>query len=159
MKVIFLDFNGILDTYENMDVIDSDNLNRLKRIVDECDAKVVLTTSNKNNYYRSGIIRGILKYIIDSLLEAGIDVIGMVPMLDSREDEIHAYLDMHPEVEEFVILDDDYDMPSFRDNLILLPSQMIGIEQRGLEDEHVEKAISILGIKKIVVEENLKKIK
>lgn len=98
MKVIFLDFNGILDTYENMDVIDSDNLNRLKRIVDECDAKVVLTTSNKNNYYRSGIIRGILKYIIDSLLEAGIDVIGMVPMLDSREDEIHAYLDMHPEV-------------------------------------------------------------
>lgn len=159
MKVIFLDFNGILDTYENMDVIDSDNLNRLKRIVDECDAKVVLTTSNKNNYYRSGIIRGILKYIIDSLLEAGIDVIGMVPMLDSREDEIHAYLDMHPEVEEFVILDDDYDMPSFRDNLILLPSQMIGIEQRGLEDEHVEKAISILGIKRIVVEENLKKIK
>ena len=159
MKVIFLDFNGILDTYENMDVIDSDNLNRLKRIVDECNAKVVLTTSNKNNYYRSGMIRGILKYIIDSLLEAGIDVIGMVPMLDSREDEIHAYLDMHPEVEEFVILDDDYDMPSFRDNLILLPSQMIGIEQRGLEDEHVEKAISILGIKKIVVEENLKKIK
>lgn len=159
MKVIFLDFNGILDTYENMDVIDSDNLNRLKRIVDECNAKVVLTTSNKNNYYRSGMIRGILKYIIDSLLEAGIDVIGMVPMLDSREDEIHAYLAMHPEVEAFVILDDDYDMPSFRDNLILLPSQMIGIEQRGLEDEHVEKAISILGIKKIVVEENLKKIK
>lgn len=159
MKVIFLDFNGILDTYENMDVIDSDNLNRLKKIVDECNAKVVLTTSNKNNYYRSGIIRGILKYIIDSLLEAGIDVIGMVPMLDSREDEIHAYLDMHPEVEEFVILDDDYDMPSFRDNLILLPSQMIGIEQRGLEDEHVEKAISILSIKKIVVDENLKKIK
>ena len=159
MKVIFLDFNGILDTYENMDVIDSDNLNRLKRIVDECNAKVVLTTSNKNNYYRSGIIRGILKYIIDSLLEAGIDVIGMVPMLDSREDEIHAYLDMHPEVEAFVILDDDYDMPSFRDNLILLPSQMIGIEQRGLEDEHVEKAISILGIKKNVVEENPKKIK
>ena len=151
MKVIFLDFNGILDTYENMDVIDSDNLNRLKRIVDECNAKVVLTTSNKNNYYRSGMIRGILKYIIDSLLEAGIDVIGMVPMLDSREDEIHAYLDMHPEVEEFVILDDDYDMPSFRDNLILLPSQMIGIEQRGLEDEHVEKAISILGIKKMVL--------
>ena len=50
-------------------------------------------------------------------------------------------------------------MPSFRDNLILLPSQMIGIEQRGLEDEHVEKAISILGIKKNGVEENLKKIK
>ena len=95
MKVVFLDFNGVLDTYENMDVVDPDNLNRLKRIIDETDSKVVLTTSNKNNYYRSGEIRGILKYIIDSLLEVGIDVIGMVPMLDSREDEIHAYLNEH----------------------------------------------------------------
>lgn len=146
MKVVFLDFNGILDTYDNMDVVDLDNLNRLKTIVDVTGAKVVLTTSNKNNYYRSGKIRGILKYIIDSLLEAGIDVIGMVPMLDSREKEIHAYLDMHPEVEEFVILDDDYDMPSFKDNLILLPSQSIGPEQNGLEDEHVERAIEILGV-------------
>ena len=25
MNVIFLDFNGVLDTYENMDVIDSNN--------------------------------------------------------------------------------------------------------------------------------------
>ena len=31
MKVVFLDFNGILDTYENMDVVDPDNLMRLKR--------------------------------------------------------------------------------------------------------------------------------
>ena len=53
MKIIFLDFNGILDTYDNMDVIDEYNLNRLKRIVDESGAKVVLTTSNKNNYYRN----------------------------------------------------------------------------------------------------------
>ena len=34
MKVVFLDFNGILDTYENFDVIDPDNLNRLKRKLD-----------------------------------------------------------------------------------------------------------------------------
>lgn len=145
MKVVFLDFNGILDTYENMDVIYPDNLMRLKRIIDETGSKVVLTTSNKNNYYRSGVIRGILKYIIDSLLEAGIDVIGMVPMLDTREEEIHAYLDEHPEVESFVILEDDYEMPSFSGNIIKLPCQMIGKEQTGLLDEHVDKAIQILG--------------
>ena len=145
MKVVFLDFNGVLDTYENMDVVDPDNLNRLKKIIDETGSKVVLTTSNKNNYYRSGEIRGILKYIIDSLLEAGIDVIGMVPMLDSREDEIHAYLNEHPEVDNFVILEDDYDMPSFSGNIIKLPSQMIGKEQTGLLDEHVDEAIRVLG--------------
>lgn len=145
MKVIFLDFNGILDTYENMDVVDPDNMMRLKKIVDATDAKIVLTTSNKNNYYRSGKIVGILKYIIDSLLEAGMDVIGMVPMMENREDEIHAYLTMHPEVENFVILEDDYEMPSFNGNIIKLPCQMVGMEQTGLEDIHVDMAIDILG--------------
>ena len=32
MKVVFLDFNGVLDTYDEMDVIDKSNLNRLKKI-------------------------------------------------------------------------------------------------------------------------------
>ena len=145
MKVIFLDFNGILDTYDNFDVIDNDNLNILKRIVLETGAKVVISSSNKNNYWRSGQIRGILKYMIDSLVEVGIEVVGLVPMMDSREDEINAYLTMHPEIDSFVILDDDYEMPSLNDNLIKLPCQMIGSEQRGLEDKHVEKAIEILG--------------
>lgn len=158
MKVIFLDFNGILDTYENMDVIDSDNLNRLKIIVDVTGAKVVITSSNKNSYYRSGKIGGILKYLIDSLLEAEIDVIGMVPMMKEREEEIQAYLDMHTEVEDFVILDDDYDMPSLRENLILLPCQMIGKEQKGLEDEHVDKAINILGRRLDILDKNIKKL-
>lgn len=147
MKVIFLDFNGILDTYDNLDVIDNDNLNRLKRIVLETGAKVVISSSNKNNYWRSGQIRGILKYMIDSLVEVGIEVVGLVPMMDSREDEINAYLTMHPEIDSFVILDDDYEMPSLNDNLIKLPCQMIGSEQKGLEDCHVEMAINILNKK------------
>lgn len=145
MNVVFLDFNGVLDTFENMDVIDVDNLNRLKKIVDLSNSKVVLTTSNKNIFYYSGQIRGILKYLIDSLLSVGIDVIGMVPMLSNREDEIIAYLMEHPEVENYVILDDDYDMPRLSSHLVKLPSQMIGFEQKGLEDVHVEKALNILG--------------
>lgn len=145
MKVIFLDFNGILDTYDNFDVVDEDNLNRLMRIVLETGAKVVISSSNKNNYWRSGQIRGILKYMIDSLVEVGIEVVGLIPMMDSREDEINAYLTMHPEIASFVILDDDYEMPSLNDNLIKLPCQNIGPEQSGLEDKHVEIAIEILG--------------
>ena len=145
MKVIFLDFNGILDTYDNFDVVDEDNLNRLMRIVDETDAKIVISSSCKNNYYRNGRIAGILKYLLDTLLECGIDVIGLLPMGESREQEIEMYLLEHPEVTDFVILDDDYEMPIFKDNLIKLPCQNIGPEQRGLEDKHVEKAIEILG--------------
>ena len=38
MNVIFLDFNGVLDTYENIDEINIDNLKRLKNIVDETES-------------------------------------------------------------------------------------------------------------------------
>ena len=45
MNVIFLDFNGVLDTYENMDEINEGNLQRLKHIVDETNAKIVISSS------------------------------------------------------------------------------------------------------------------
>ncbi len=145
MKVIFLDFNGILDTWENFDVIDESNLERLQRIVLETEAKVVITSSCKNNYNRTGVMGPILKMLVDSLLNAGIDIAGIVANASTREEEIALYLSSHSEIENFVILDDDYDMPSFENNLIKLPSQSIGVEQTGLKDVHVDEAIRILG--------------
>lgn len=148
MKVIFLDFNGIMDSWENMDTYEPSNIERLRKIVNETGAKIVLTTSNKNNYFREGRIGGIFKYILYTLLDEGFDVIGMTPMMEGRELEIITYLEMYPEIEDYVILDDDYDMPILREHLIKLPSQMIGIEQKGIQDCHVEEAIRILGKQK-----------
>ncbi len=145
MKIIFLDFNGILDTWENFDVIDESNLKRLQRIVVETEAKVVITSSCKNNYNRTGVMGPILKMLVETLLVSGIDVVGIVPNSSTREEEIAMYLEVHPEIENFVILDDDYDMLRFKDNLIKLPSQSVGIGQNGLEDKHVDDAIRILG--------------
>lgn len=54
MNVIFLDFNGVLDTYENMDEINKENLQRLKHITEETNAKVVISSSLKNSYYYTG---------------------------------------------------------------------------------------------------------
>ncbi len=54
MNVIFLNFNGVLDTYENMDEINRGNLQRLKHIVDETNAKVVISSFLKNSYYYTG---------------------------------------------------------------------------------------------------------
>ena len=47
MKVIFLDFNGIVDTYEDLDVINMDNLNRLKKLCNETGSSIVYTSSNR----------------------------------------------------------------------------------------------------------------
>ena len=54
MKIIFLDFNGVLDTYDNMNEIDQNNLKRLKYIIDKTNAKVVISSSIKNSYYYTG---------------------------------------------------------------------------------------------------------
>ena len=143
MKIIFLDFNGVLDTYENMDIINKDNLIRLKTIVDETNSKVVISSSLKNSYYITGHLSKKLLNIIKEIKNIGIDVIGITPCDDTRENEIQLYLNNHPNIENFCILDDDYDMDSFRDNLVKLPLQSKE-SPNGLEDKHVSLAIHIL---------------
>ena len=143
MKVIFLDFNGILDTYYDMDVISDCNLNRLKKIVDATDAKVVISSSIKNSYYYLGHFNNICKYLLNTLENVGIDVIGITPYRDSREQEINDYLKDHKGIESFCILEDDYDIKSLEENLVKLPMQSEEYPY-GIQDEHVEKAIKIL---------------
>ena len=148
MKVIFLDFNGVLDTYENMDVIDKNNLLRLKTIVDKTDSKVVISSSLKNSFYITGHFSKNLLNIINELQKENIEVIGITPSDSTREIEIQLYLNNHPEIENFCIIDDDYYMESFENNLVKLPLQS---EQNpnGLEDKYVELAINILNKQKI----------
>jgi len=143
MNIIFLDFNGVLDTNENMDVINIENLKRLKRIVEETNSKIVISSSKKNSYWRTGKISKSLQEIIEALEKEKIEVIGFTPYLDEREDEIKLYLENHPEIENFCIIDDDYYMESFKDNLVKLPNQ-IEKGQKGLDDFHTELSIKIL---------------
>ena len=143
MKVIFLDFNGVLDTNEEMDVINIDNLYRLKRIVDETGSVVVISSSLKDYYYYTGKYSKMLEYLISTLESVGIDVIGLTPKLRTREEEINSYLMNHLDIDGYVILDDDYEMESLSDHLVKLDNQIIP-GQVGLEDKHVDKAISIL---------------
>lgn len=164
MKVLFLDFNGILDTWYDMNHIQYDNLQRLKKIIRVTGAKIVISSSIKNNYWRHGTISGSLRMLLDRLISEGLEVVGFTPYADTREHEIMIYLHEHPEVENYVILDDDYDMEELREHLVKLPCQNIGKSQIGLQDVHAEEAIRILGrlpeeeIKKKEVVPKLKKI-
>lgn len=140
MNVIFLDFNGVLDTYEEMDIINKDNLLRLKKIVDETDSKIVISSSLKNNSYNEGVYtNNLVKYLINPLKEVGIEVIGITPNKDTREEEITEYLVNHPEINNFLILDDEYEFNKYKNNFIKL--DYLG---NGLEDKHINKAIKIL---------------
>lgn len=143
MKVIFLDFNGVLDTYEKMDEIDVNNLQRLKHIVEETGAKIVISSSIKNSFYYTGRFSKLLLKVIKTIQSNDMEVIGITPKASEREEEIQLYLDSHPQVENFCIIDDDYDMKSFKKHMVKLPSQNEP-DQMGLDDFHMNMAIEIL---------------
>ena len=81
-------------------------------------------------------------YLLNTLKNNGIDVIDITPLADTRENEIRMYLETHPDIDSFCILDDDYYMESFKDNLIKLVYQ--NDKGNGLTDQDVLKAINIL---------------
>jgi len=58
-----------------------------------------------------------------------------------RGHEIQEWLDRHPEIESFVILDDDEDM------VHLTPRLVRTTWEKGLEEHHVEQAIALLNKK------------
>ncbi len=150
MKVIFLDFNGVLDTYDRMDEINPNNLQRLKNIVNETKAKIVISSSLKNSYFYTGHLNKHLQSIVERIEQAGMEVIGITPQADTREEEIKLYLSQHQEIENYCILDDDYEMENLKEHLVKLPPQMQK-GQTGLTDVHMTMAIDVLNncIKKL----------
>lgn len=68
-------------------------------------------------------------------------MVGTTPIAESRYrgDEIKQYLDEHPEVTEFCIIDDDSDMEPFMNRLIKTDSR------NGLTFTDAEKVIQMFG--------------
>ena len=96
-------------TEENVDIFNEDMLDeraiiQLKKIVEATDAEIVLSSSWR--WYKETRDK-----IHHQLRQKGIDFVDTTPreidITMSRGAEIKAWLDNHPEVEKFVILDDD----------------------------------------------------
>lgn len=143
MKVIFLDFDGVINNWDVYDGVDVNNVRILKQIIDKTGAKVVATTSNKYSFQRdSGVDYRKTKYYVvyvQELNKCGIDIYDVTPYVDgNRDNEIEKYLMMHPEIEEFVILDDDYFSKKFRERQVFLDYY------NGLLEEHLEPSLDIL---------------
>jgi|SRR5688572_6476989 len=157
MKVIFLDFDGVLNHDAHFATLPSgrtmadcldDDLSfdkacvaRLNEIVRRSGAKVVVSSSWRCLYSMPDI-RGIL-------LRHGFsgDVVDRTPRLHrdpngkqrTRGDEICGWLAATSrKIDAFVILDDDSDMGSVANRLVQTSLT------DGLMDEHVERAVEIL---------------
>ena len=172
MNVIFLDFDGVIDTnyYKTNEDIEK-KIAILAEICKEYNCKVVIDASAK-----SVIDEETLKvdkdakwvqYVFDLFEKYGIECIGRTPSVSRRlsscsytpiwkEDEIRLYLFRHPEIEHYCVIDDDdlnvrqkSDLDKVRDHLVVT-DYYLGDNPRGegLLKKHKEQ------IKKVLEKEN-----
>lgn len=152
MKVLFLDIDGVVNSAEYFREtdftvepetyleyyyrkIDPQLVARLNRILSETGAKVVISSSWRVMHSKEDIL-----FMLQQRGFAG-DIIDVTLRLtqDTRGDEIRIWLENTREnIESFVILDDDSDMAN------LGQYHVHTTWEKGLQDEHVEKAVSIL---------------
>jgi len=160
MKVIFLDIDGVLNSFKKLSdpglphqawcpdsmkergielEVFPKHIKRVNRIVRETGAKIILSSS-----WRIGYLADYADVII-YLHNMGLNgfILGRTPNspeLTTRGREIEAWFEQHPEeqVDSFVILDDSADMEPFLDKLVQTNYK------KGLLDVHVRQAIEML---------------
>jgi hypothetical protein len=149
MKVVFLDIDGVLVTYGSLRRSASGSHAKpdrgcvvaLNSVLQRTGAKIVVSSTWR--------LAG-LASIRQTLNEWGVrgEVIGITPNLTrklgavfvstKRGDEISLWLASHPDVDRFVILDDDSDMNGLSDRLVKTNFT------EGLTGEHAHRAIAML---------------
>ena len=122
MNVIFLDFDGVLFTYHGSTMEDLERrIITLADICKEFDCKVVIEAAAKEamDYETLEVEENTAVYRVLKLFEKyGITCIGRTPTIGRKlsevnyteiwkEDEIITYLEEHPEIEHYCVIDDD----------------------------------------------------
>ena len=164
MNVIFLDFDGVLDTihyYSNEDVE-----RRIKILADICheyDCKVVIEAAAKIGIDEETLEPDgeWLKFIFDTFKKYNIECIGITPTVKRKtsncsyipmwkEDEIRLYLYRHPEITHYCIIDDDdlgprkSDLNKVKNHLLKTIYYSDNYEEEGLLEKHKEEIGNIL---------------
>jgi len=153
MKVIFLDIDGVLNCQSSKSRcgsfigIDNDKVKRLKNIVYETDAKIVLCSSWKTDWERINKEEqnSIGNYLDKKLSKEHLHI------LDKTEDKgsdrgkgINKWLNSH-NIESWIVLDDEYfsDYEEFNIFPNLIKTNFYS-NNGGLQDIHVEQAIEMM---------------
>ena len=139
-KIIFLDFDGVVNSFsepESLRCLSQGCVANLNTLLERSGASIVVSS-----VWRIGHpIADLRQILVNAGLRFPERIVGITPRgYGVRGDEIGQWLRNHPEVEAFVILDDDSDMGPFMDRLVRSDSD------HGLTDLDVEKALKILNL-------------
>lgn len=148
-KVIFLDVDGVLNSmkfdrwlqdhhmkqYYGYELLDQNALLNLQDIVFVTGADIVLSSSWR-------LSNKCCEQLRQQLLPYGLQFIDKTVSMpyENRGEEIKEWLSRHPEVDRFVILDDE---DEFKDDLLKNNFVETTFEE-GLLEQHAAKAIEIL---------------
>lgn len=165
MKVIFLDFDGVLNSAasflleerkrkENPAMDDLGPVNQtlcnictsnFRHILDEVpDAKIVISSTWRNLFELDWLRDKLAEYKIPG--DRVIDKTPVVRMFGERGEEIQDWLGEHPEVTDYVILDDNYIGPPFQDGYLADGPNLVKTTWNvGLTLPLAVKAVKILG--------------
>lgn len=152
MKVIFLDVDGVLNCASTEDRapsycigVESRCVKALRRIVEATGAKIVLTSTWKEEWWsQTGMITSDFAYLMQELAKEGLSLFSKTEDdITHRGAGICAWLNTH-EVSDWVVLDDevyiDFDhYPSLMSRLI-----RTSYGGSGLTEELAARAIQIL---------------
>ena len=154
MKVIFLDIDGVLNYTQwyvddrnpgNLDGEEGDLdplcVNRIINICNNTGAKVVISSDWRISWYGTQLRLGRMgldeNYILDKTPER---IWINIPGFDhSRGAEINDWLEMHPECEKYVIIDDRTDFKDNQQPFFIHVNPFVGFT-----DENMNKAIDLL---------------
>lgn len=153
MNVIFLDIDGVLNCIESKSrMVDENNTSyvgidkhkilRLKKIVEKTNAKVVLISTWRLHLYKNDRVD---KYMRQRFKKYDIEIYSCVDYKEYfRGNGIKKWLTEHPDVEGWVVLDDewfvDYDK-EIAQHLIRPEYEAV---HGGLRDEHIDLACDII---------------
>lgn len=152
MKVIFLDVDGVLNSADSEDRlshsiigIDYSGVKLLREIVDKTGAEIVLVSSWKLRWHKTKENQSMLANYLDKrLAEENLVIMDKTKdNITNRGEGISNWLKEHPEVDTWIILDDevfeDYEEYGCMPHLV-----KTSFYDGGLKDVHVEQAIDLL---------------
>lgn len=162
MKIIFLDIEGVLNTFDTPkdSFVDEFRISYLKEIIDATDAKIVLSSSlrgwwNTEDFTLRPDAPKDMVEVDEKLKKYDIEIYGITPKYrgGNRQDEIYLWLEMHPEAEKFIVFDDE---PSFFPDFIgkeLIKTSKVKDDEllmdmrdyTGILPEHIPMAVEKLG--------------
>lgn len=156
MNVIFLDFDGVLTTIHASSNSDIERrIILLSKICKLYDASIVVEASAKDAIDENTLETNseYVGFILDTFKKYGINYIGRTPNVEKtngvsiipiwKEDEIIEYLNLHPEIKHFCVIDDDdlgplkSDLNKVRNHLVTPIYYSSNPSEEGLLEKHI----------------------